>query len=206
MKRVLIIILALAAFAMPVAAQSAREIVDCMNQELTKGETLGTALTFDIQIPIIGVVSSRIKTLGKMSYAEMDMKGEKGRVWIVNDTSWTYSSKDNEIDIDFVKSGDNTAKEAEMLNDITSGYDVSIVKETASSWEILCKKSKSNNSKDDPSKMDLVVSKKNYLPISLKAKVKGISITLRDFSIGVSKADVTFNPSAYKSAKVVDKR
>ena len=105
-----------------------------------------------------------------------------------------------------MKSGDNSTKEAEMLDDITSGYDVSLVKENGDSWEILCKKSKSNNSKDDPSKMDLVVSRKNYLPVSLKAKVKGITMTLRDFSIGVSKSEVTFNPSAYKDAKIVDKR
>ena len=206
MKRFLIIALAFAAFAMPVAGQNAKEIVDRMNQELDKGDELGTAVTFDIQIPIIGLASTRIKTLGKQSRAELDMKGEKGIIWIVNDTSWTYTPKDNKIEIALVKNGDNSTKETEMLNDITSGYDVSLVKETEDSWEILCKKSKSNTSKDDASKMELVVSKKNYLPISLKAKTKGITMTLRDFSLGVSKADVTFNPSAYKGVIIVDKR
>jgi len=206
MKRFLIIALAIAAFAMPVAAQSAKEIVDRMNQELNKGDDQGTAMTMDMNIPILGQFSTSIKSLGKMSRADMDVKGEKGIVWIVNDTSWTYSSKSNEIEIDIVKAGDNSSKEAEMLDDITKGYDVSLVKETGDTWEILCKKSKGNISKEDPSKMDLVVSKKTYLPVSLKTKMKGITVTLRDISIGVSKAEVTFNPSAYKGVNIVDKR
>ena len=81
-----------------------------------------------------------------------------------------------------------------------------IVKETADTWQLRCSKSKSNKEKDDPGKMDLVVSKKNYLPVSLTAKVKGITMTLRNFSIGVSKKEVTFNPSEFKGAKITDKR
>ena len=80
-----------------------------------------------------------------------------------------------------MKAGDNSSKEAEMLDDITKGYDVSLVGETGDTWEILCKKSKSNTSKDDPSKMDLVFSKNTYLPVSLKTNMKLITVTPSEF-------------------------
>ena len=84
MKRVLIIVLAFVTFALPAVAQSAKEIVDRMNQELNKGDEQGTAMTMDMTFPILGQFSTSIKSLGKMSRADMDVKGEKGIVWIVN--------------------------------------------------------------------------------------------------------------------------
>ena len=206
MKRFLIVIVALAAFASVAYSQTADEIIARMEQELKKGETQGTAITFDIHIPLLGEVSSRIKTLGDFSRADLDAKGEKGIIWVAKDTTWTYSSKDNEIVIETGKSKDSSQDGNEMLNGITEGYDATIVKETADTWQLRCNKSKSNKDKDDPGKMDLVVSKKTYLPVSLTAKVKGITMTLRNFSIGVSKKDVTFNPSEFKGAKMTDKR
>lgn len=207
MKRTLLIILALTAFAAVAPAQTADEIIDRMNKEMDKGEAQGTAMTMDMKIPILGTFSTRIKNLGKRSRADMDVKGEKGIIWMHNDTSWTYSSKDDRIEINLVNQKDkSSSKDSEMLYNITDGYDVSIAGETADTWKILCKKSKDNKSKDDSSKMDLVVSKKTYLPVSLSAKAKGVTIILRDFSIGVSKSEVTFNPSAFKSAEIVDKR
>lgn len=206
MKRFLIVIVALAAFASAAYSQTADEIIARMEQELKRGETQGTAITFDIHIPLLGEVSSRIKTLGDFSRADLDAKGEKGIIWVAKDTTWTYSSKDNEIVIETGKSKDSSQDGNEMLNGITEGYDATIVKETADTWQLRCNKSKSNKDKDDPGKMDLVVSKKTYLPVSLTAKVKGITMTLRNFSIGVSKKDVTFNPSEFKGAKITDKR
>ena len=206
MKRFLIVIVALAAFASVAYSQTADEIIARMEQELKKGETQGTAITFDIHIPLLGEVSSRIKTLGDFSRADLDAKGEKGIIWVAKDTTWTYSSKDNEIVIETGKSKDSSQDGNEMLTGITEGYDATIVKETADTWQLRCNKSKSNKDKDDPGKMDLVVSKKTYLPVSLTAKVKGITMTLRNFSIGVSKKDVTFNPSEFKGAKITDKR
>ena len=206
MKRFLIAIVALVAFASAAYSQTADEIITRMEQELKKGETQGTAITFDIHIPLLGEVSSRIKTLGDFSRADLDAKGEKGIIWVAKDTTWTYSSKDNEIVIETGKSKDSSQDGNEMLNGITEGYDATIVKETADTWQLRCNKSKSNKDKDDPGKMDLVVSKKTYLPVSLTAKVKGITMTLRNFSIGVSKKDVTFNPSEFKGAKITDKR
>ena len=206
MKRLFFIIVALAAFTSVAYSQTADEIIARMEQELKKGESQGTAITFDIHIPLLGEVSSRIRTLGDFSRADMDAKGEKGIIWVVKDTTWTYSSKDNEIVIETGKKNDSSQDGNEMLNGLTEGYDATIVKETADTWQLRCNKSKSNKDKDNPGKMDLVVSKKTYLPVSLTAKVKGITMTLRDFSIGVSKKDVTFNPSDFKGAKITDKR
>ena len=206
MKRFFLMIAALAAFASAAYSQTADEIITRMNQELAKGESLGTALTFDLQMPIIGKISSRIKSVGDLSRAEVDIKGEKGIIWVVKDTTWTYSSKSNEIVIETGKKDDTSQKGDEMLKDITDGYDASIVKETADSWQLRCDKSKSNKEKDDPAKMDLVVSKKTYLPVSLTAKFKGITMTLHNFSQGVSKKEVTFNPSEFKGVKITDKR
>ena len=207
MKKFFLIVVALAAFASLGYAQTADEIVERMDKELKKGESVGTAVTFDIHIPIIGQVSSRIRTLGNRSRADIDAKGEKGIIWVVKDTSWSYSPKDNEIVIELGKKANGSSQQGtEMLSGITEGYNVSIVKETADSWQLRCDKAKGNKDKDDPAKMDLVVAKKTWLPVSLKAKYKGVTVTLRDFSLGVSRKEVTFNPSDYKGVKITDKR
>ncbi len=207
MKKFFLIVAALAAFASLGYAQTADEIVERMDKELKKGESVGTAVTFDIHIPIIGQVSSRIRTLGNRSRADIDAKGEKGIIWVVKDTSWSYSPKDNEIVIELGKKDNGSSQQGnEMLSGITEGYNVSIVKETADSWQLRCDKAKGNKDKDDPAKMDLVVAKKTWLPVSLKAKYKGVTVTLRDFSLGVSRKEITFNPSDYKGVRIIDKR
>ena len=207
MKKFFLIVVALAAFASLGYAQTADEIVERMDKELKKGESVGTAVTFDIHIPIIGQVSSRIRTLGNRSRADIDAKGEKGIIWVVKDTSWSYSPKDNEIVIELGKKDNSSSQQGnEMLSGITEGYNVTIVKETADSWQLRCDKAKGNKDKDDPAKMDLVVAKKTWLPVSLKAKYKGVTVTLRDFSLGVSRKEVTFNPSDYKGVRIIDKR
>ena len=207
MKKFFLIVAALAAFASLGYAQTADEIVERMDKELKKGESVGTAVTFDIHIPIIGQVSSRIRTLGNRSRADIDAKGEKGIIWVVKDTSWSYSPKDNESVIELGKKDNGSSQQGnEMLSGITEGYNVSIVKETADSWQLRCDKAKGNKDKDDPAKMDLVVAKKTWLPVSLKAKYKGVTVTLRDFSLGVSRKEITFNPSDYKGVRIIDKR
>ena len=207
MKKFFLIVVALAAFASLGYAQTADEIVERMDKELKKGESVGTAVTFDIHIPIFGQVSSRIRTLGNRSRADIDAKGEKGIIWVVKDTSWSYSPKDNEIVIELGKKDNGSSQQGnEMLSGITEGYNVSIVKETADSWQLRCDKAKGNKDKDDPAKMDLVVAKKTWLPVSLKAKYKGVTVTLRDFSLGVSRKEITFNPSDYKGVRIIDKR
>jgi outer membrane lipoprotein-sorting protein len=53
--------------------------------------------------------------------------------------------------------------------------------------------------------MDLVVSKKNYYPLSLKASMSGMTMTMRDISFDVTEADVTFDPSKYPGVKIIRK-
>ena len=93
-----------------------------------------------------------------------------------------------------------------FFSGIIDGYDVTVQKETADAWYILCKKNKSNKEKDAPKNMDLVVEKKNCYPKSLSFKMSGISMTLRDIAFGVTEKQVTFNPANYPGAKIIDKR
>lgn len=83
--------------------------------------------------------------------------------------------------------GDNV----KALRNVTEGYDVKLKKETAEAWYFVCTKSKDNTNKDDPKKMDLVVSKATYLPISTTVKEKGVTVTMRDYAIAL-----TFGTSA----------
>ena len=93
-----------------------------------------------------------------------------------------------------------------MLKGVADGYDLTISKETADEWYILCKKSKTNKDKDDPKTMDLVVSKADYICKSLTAKVSGVTLKLYDFAFGVDEKLVTFNPEDYPGVEIVDKR
>ena len=68
------------------------------------------------------------------------------------------------------------------------------------------KMSKANKEKDAPKSMDLVVSKATGLPISLKTRISGVTVTIHDLRPGVSEKDVTFRLEDYPGAKVVDKR
>jgi len=78
--------------------------------------------------------------------------------------------------------------------------------ETDKAWYIACKKLKTNTNKDDPKNMEIVVAKGSYMPLSLSAKTKGITITIKDLAYGVKESDVTFDSSKYPGATIVDKR
>ena len=93
-----------------------------------------------------------------------------------------------------------------MFSNVTEGYDVKIDKETPTEWHLRCKRSKSNPDKDAPKRMDLVVEKDTYWPVSLTASLKGVTMTMREISYGVTEEQVTFDPKAYPNATVVDKR
>jgi outer membrane lipoprotein-sorting protein len=126
--------------------------------------------------------------------------------WTDGKTSWTYNSKKNEVEISKQEGSSESEGDAEMFNGITQGYDVTIDKETAKTWELICKKSKSNKDKDAPKKMELVVAKGTFMPISLKTKISGIGITMRNISFGVTEKQVTFNANEYPGATIIDKR
>ena len=208
MKRILTFICALvlttAAF-----AQTPEEIVVEMGKAMEKYEvTDGFAMVMEMKIPILGTFASAVKSWGDKMRMEMDVKGEQVITYIDGDTEWDYNVKEKVIKI---KKRDVTKKSKEeenmkMFQSATDGYDVSISKETDKAWYLRCKKSRSNTNKDDPKNMDLVIAKGTYMPLSLSAKVSGITITMRDLDFNVTEKDVTFNQADYPGVKVVDER
>lgn len=205
MKRILCFFAALA-LAVGAFAQTAEEIVAKMDEVMSQYEGQGTAMTLDVKVPILGTMSTKTYTLGDKMYMEATLMGKTMRTWTDGTTTWVYEEEKNKIEISDDGKPSEESNDAEMLNDITDGYDVILKKETAEAWYIQCKKSKGNKSKDDPKTMDLVVAKGTYYPISLKASISGVTMTIRDFSFGVTEEQVTFNPAAYPDATIEDKR
>ena len=208
MKRLLAIIsfIALATTAM---AQTAEEIVSRMNAEISKhNESEGFAITMDMKIILVGTISSRSYILGDKMRIEANKDGKDFVTWSDGKTEWSYDSETNEIEIKNAKPKEKTDKDSntKMFKDVTEGYDVRIDKETATEWHIRCKRSKSNPDKDAPKRMDLVVAKGTYWPVSLTTSVTAASVTMRDISFGVTESQVTFNEKDYPGVKIVDKR
>lgn len=205
MKKVIITLFAALITATALFAQTAEEIVARMDEEMATFDKDGFSMVMDMKIPIMGTFSTQMYTLGKKYKAMLDVKGKKIITWSDGVTDWDYDSSKNEITIKNATSSD-AEDSMNSLNGITEGYNVKLTKETADAWYILCTKSKTNTNKDDPKKMDLVVSKSTYLPISHSVTVEGVKVTLRDFVKGVTEEEVTFDPSQFPTAKIVDKR
>ena len=206
MKRLMTFLSAIV-FVVVAFAQTPEEIIAKMEAELDKHEAEGIIMTIDMKIPIIGTMTTKAYTLGDKMRVEGSMMGVSLVTWTDGVTEWTWDSKKNEIEIkkeDPKKSAEES--DAAMFSGITDGYDVTLKKETADAWYFLCKKSKTNTDKDDPKSIDLVVAKGTYYPVSLKAKLSGVTMTLRDVSFGVTEQQVTFNPKDYPTATIVDKR
>ena len=125
-----------------------------------------------------------------------------------NDTEWTYTADDNTVTIKNrdAQKPSSEQENMQMFESVTEGYDVFLKKETDQAWYLQCKKNKSNTNKDDPKTMDLVIAKGSYHPISLSARVSGITVTMRDLDFNVSEKQVTFNKDDFPAAKIVDKR
>lgn len=187
-------------------AQTPQEILSRMDAEMDKHNKEGLIMTVDAKVPILGTMTTKTYTLGDKARVEANMMGVDVITWTDGKTSWTYNSKKNEVEISKQEGSSESEGDAEMFNGITQGYDVTIDKETAKTWELICKKSKSNKDKDAPKKMELVVAKGTYMPISLKTKISGIGITMRNISFGVTEKQVTFNANEYPGATIVDKR
>lgn len=187
-------------------AQTPQEIISRMEAELDKHENEGVIMTIDVKVPIVGSMTTRSYTLGDKTRIEANMMGVDVITWTDGSTSWTYNSKKNEVEIAKLESSAEPDGDVEMFSGVTDGYDVSIDKETATAWTILCKKSKSNKDKDAPRKMELVVAKGSYMPVSLKTKVSGVTITMRNISFGVTEKQVTFNANDYPGVTIEDKR
>lgn len=197
------------AFAAVAIAQTPQEIISRMEAEMNKhDESEGVAMTMDIKVIILGTMTSRIYTLGDKTRVEASMLGKDVITWNDGDTEWTYNSENAEIEIKKAtpKQKSDSDGDVEMFSGITDGYEVSIKKETDTEWHLRCKKSKSNPDKDAPKKMDLVVAKGTYWPVSLSASISGVNMTMREISFGVTEKQVTFDPKAFPNATIVDKR
>ncbi|MCR4824658.1 MAG: hypothetical protein K5849_04785 [Bacteroidales bacterium] len=203
-------ILALLAGAVPSFAQTAEEIISRMDEAMERLGDVddGVEMVVELKMPILGTISTKTASLGDKICMKANMMGEEIITWSDGKTKWTYTSDSNEIEIEREDPDKPTESDgdAEMLSGITEGYRVSIKKETAQAWYILCRKSPDNKDKDAPKTMDLAVSKGNYMPMSLSAKMSDVTVTMRDFVFGVTEEQVTFNPAAYPNAKIIDKR
>ena len=209
MKKFLVTLFATLIAASTLLAQTPEEIVAKMNQECTRFDTEGVSMVMDMKLPILGTYSTQMYILGDKSKAVLDVKGDVSIIWSDNITDWDYDVSKNELTIKPANPSDkneDAGDNVKAMRNVTEGYDVKLKKETADAWYFVCTKSKDNTNKDDPKKMDLAVSKTTYLPISTTVKEKGVTVTMRDFAIGVTEEQVTFDPAKYANAKIIDKR
>ena len=209
MKKILISLLSvLLLTAASVGAQTPQEIIARMDQEKSRFDKEGFSMVMEMKLPLLGTFSTKVFSLGDKYKMLATVKDKQAVNWSDGVTDWEYDASKNEITVKNAKPHEKTQAEdnAGVLDSVTEGYDVKLTKETDKAWYFYCKKSKTNKNKDDPKAIDLVVSKATYLPISTSVKEKGITITLRDFSVGVSDEEVTFNPADYPDAKIIDQR
>ena len=207
MKKVLSLLLPALLAAATLSAQTPEEIIARVDQETARFDAEGCSMVMELKFPIIGAVATTIYTRGDKYKMIMSIKGDTSISWSDGVTDWDYESSKNTVTIKPHKAdGNSEADNAKMMEGITEGYDVRLKKETADTWQFRCTKSKTNTNKDDPKNMDLVVSKATYLPVSLTARAGGLTITMRDVSIGVSEQEVTFDASKYATAKIIDER
>ena len=207
MKKILFLLLPTLLAAATLSAQTPEEIIARVDQETARFDAEGCSMVMELKFPIIGAVATTIYTRGDKYKMIMSIKGDTSISWSDGVTDWDYESSKNTVTIKPHKAdGNSEADNAKMMEGITEGYDVRLKKETADTWQFRCTKSKTNTNKDDPKNMDLVVSKATYLPVSLTARAGGLTITMRDVSIGVSEQEVTFDASQYATAKIIDER
>jgi outer membrane lipoprotein-sorting protein len=208
MKRI-IALLAACAFAAAAFAQTPEEIVAKMD-EVMNGRDLnqGFRMTMDLKIPILGTFSTTAYTLGDKMRMEGEIKGKKMITWQDAETEWEYLPDERKVTI---KRRDPQKKSSEeenmkMFQSATVGYDVFLKSETEDAWCILCKKNKSNKEKDDPKTMEIVIAKDTYFPMSLSAKLKGITLTMRDLGFSVTEEEVTYDPDKLPGVIIIDER
>lgn len=205
MKKIILSIAATFACLAMAWAQTPEEILARMEQAMEAAETSGMSMAMDIRIPVLGTTTSTLYMLGDKLRTETTLLGHKLITFTDGVTEWEYESKSNELTIKKAKA-DDASSEAEMFDGITDGYDLSLKNETADAWHLVCKKSRDNTDKDAPSKMDLVVSKKTYLPVSLSTRMEGVRLTLRDVVVGVDEKMLDFRVEDYPGVKIIDQR
>lgn len=207
MKRLIFLIITLAA-TFAALAQTPEDIVARMDQEMKKHDGEGFSMVVEVKLPVLGTMSTKSYLFGNKCRMEATMKDITLVYWYDETTERIYDSNSNEIKVK-TRRGDSksgSGSEKELLEGISEGYDLSLEKETDSTWQINCKKSKSNTDKNAPKSILLTVSKKNYFPLSISTKVASINTTIRNFAYGVTEEQVTFNPADFPDAKIVDER
>ena len=209
MKRILSLLCSLVLASAAVFAQTPEEIIARMDEAMEQHDSRsGLAMTMEMKIFILGTFSTDVKTRGDKIRMETNAADKHLITWMDGDTEYDYNVGGKVITIKH-RNASSTSKEEEnmkMFKSATEGYDVSLTKETDSAWHFRCKKNRSNTNKDDPKTMDLVVAKGTYLPVSLSAKVSGITITMSDLSFDVTEKEVTFDPAAYPGVIIQDQR
>ena len=186
-------------------AQSAQEIVSRMEAEMERHNADGIAMTVEMKIPIVGSFESKVWQLGNKLRMDVIIEEPlKISPWTDGTTTWIYTLVTNEVQIS--NGAADIDGDSDMFEDVSKGYDVSIISQTSKDWTISCKKSKSNKDKDAPKKMELVIAKGTYYPVSMGFKQSGVTITMRDISFGATEEQVTFNIDDYPGVTVVDKR
>ena len=205
MKKIIFSIAATFTFLVTAWAQTPEEILAKMDKAMEAAETAGLSMVMDLKIPLLGTTTATMYMLGDSVRTETSLLGYQLITFSDGVTEWEYESKSNELTIKNAKKED-TSPESEMFEGIADGYDVTLKNETDDAWYLVCKKSRNNTDKDDPAKMDLVVSKKTCLPISLSTKMKGVKLTLRDVVVGIDKKLLEFRVEDYPDAKIVDQR
>lgn len=198
------------AIAISAFAQTAEEICKKMDEVLNTLPQDRMAMTVDIKIPVLGTTTTRTYCYDNKIRMDVKMMGVTIITFDEDNVSYTVTTKDGKtkITIEDTNGSSDSAEEGdmEMFSGITDDYSVSITKETADAWYIQCKKLKTSTDKDAPGTMDIVVSKADYMPLSLSAKMSGAKLTMRDFSYEVDEKMCTFNMADYPGATVEDKR
>ena len=214
MKRI-VCLLTLLVSSLSLVAQTPQEIVAKMAEAMEAHEADGVYMIVDVRVPIIGTISSKTWMRDNCTRLEAKMLGVKMITWEDGETEWTYNAKKNTVEIKTLlrPAADSTATSSSgsdadlaMFNGIDENYEIEIQKETDEAWYLNCKRRKEIKDDDTPKNINLVVAKGTFLPVSLRAKSSGVSITMRDIVFGVPVSQVTFNPADYPTATIIDKR
>lgn len=208
MKRFFTLLLTALLASTALSAQTPEEILARMDRETDRFDAEGFSMVMEIRLPILGAFATTVYTRGDKYKMVTTVKDETVINWSDGVTDWQYEPSKNEVTIEPRKAGTTSDAESnkKMIDSVTQGYDVRLKGQTDEVWQFRCTKSRDNTDKDDPKNMDLVVSKSTYLPVSIKASMHGVTVTLRDFGVGIDEKDITFDPAQYPDAKITDKR
>ena len=160
--------------------QTPEQIVSRMSKQIDSLSKGGVAMTVELKVPILGTQTTRCYLLDKKGCFEIKIKDAQVITWADSLDVWVYNSKENTVEISRHKeSKSSKAGRDEMFPEFD---------------------------KDAPKTIDLIVAKGTYLPVIMRTKTSGITITMKDISYGVSEKKVTFDMNDYPGVKVVDKR